>query len=132
MDHYLKLSMSPAPGEILLQYCGDKFDIKLSINASVKGRAFVRTNLNQSAKIADWLISAVEEGTETLNEAWVDLPMIQIDESTFSLTCTALEVGHFEFKTYFVPEQNGEIVWPDGHNVTLKVEPSDYRSHNSI
>ena len=63
---------------------------------------------------------------------WHDLPMERKDEKTFAITIGLAEVGHFEGKCFFFPEETSEAVWCEGDNVHINVEPAVYCAGNSI
>jgi len=58
--------------------------------------------------------------------------MEKISDTEFSITLPLIEVGVFAAKTFFKEPENKKIIWPQGENVKIKVEPADTIAGNSI
>ena len=63
---------------------------------------------------------------------WHDLPMEADGATRFSITLPLLGVGRFEAKAYFIADGNEQIVWPEGGNSILKVEPAETCAGNTM
>lgn len=120
----------PESGTKTLLFAGDCLETKVKVDESFSGKAFIRSNINQSEiRLAD-IIDEVELGRPNLDRGWYDLEIPRISETEFSLTIPLLKIGNFNFKMFL--EENGEQIWPDGDNCTVNVEPPQYRSGNII
>ncbi|OQC15510.1 MAG: Alpha-1,4-glucan:maltose-1-phosphate maltosyltransferase [Lentisphaerae bacterium ADurb.Bin082] len=123
---------TPAPGFQAVRHSGDILMVSLQLDSAREGKAFLRTNLGQAHVRRAEIIANVEHGRAILGRDWHDLPMRQADERSFQITLPLCQVGLFEFKTFFVPDDGGELVWPKGENVRVKIEPSATVSGNTI
>ncbi len=119
------LSQTPAPGVRRLQFRGDRLRFTLVVQPPLPGRAFVRTNLGHAAVTRREIIAQVERDETPLGHDWYDLPMQPAGPGRFEYCIGLDEVGHFEAKCLFIPEESTEPLWPSGENTAVNVEPAD-------
>jgi glycogen debranching enzyme len=126
------MEQRPAPGTHRLLFRGDAATFELILPAAAAGKAYLHTNLGHAALQREDIIAWTERNQPARGLDWHDLPMARVDERTFRITVALLEVGHFEAKCLFFPEDGGEPGWPHGPNVGINVEPGEYLCANSI
>lgn len=126
------LAQFPLPGERLLRFCGDRVLFSLEVPPELKGNAFVRTNLGHAGISRREIIAEVESGEPRLGRDWFDIPMRAAGAGRFEAVLGLAEVGHFEAKCLFLPEDGPEPLWPSGDNTILNVEPADTCCGNII
>src|SRR5689334_15029306 len=100
--------MSPAPGERLLRFVGDRVQFTLKDSAA-KGRrkgwcARLRTNLGRAGVLRREIIEAHANGVPVAGASWCDLPMRE-DGEGWSLDLPLAEVGFFQAKAYLLDEK---------------------------
>lgn len=136
--------MSPAPGERVLRFVGDRARFRLTAVPQA-GRAFLRTNIGRAAALRAEIIEAHNQhvaahGLPVAHRAampvlpgasWRDIPMRRIDDGIWELELTLGEVGYFEAKAYFVDDK-GRQRWPWGPNAGVTVHPDSARAGNTI
>ena len=125
--------MTPAPGERLLRFVGDKilFTLRDGKNSAPKNlRAFLRTNLGRAAELRREIISAHAGGAAAAGASWRDLPMQKISDG-WQIELPLAEVGYFKAKPYLLDEKNWQH-WPDGADVGISVHPNFARTANTI
>jgi starch synthase (maltosyl-transferring) len=125
--------MTPAPGERLLRFVGDKiiFQLRTENSAAPKNlRAFLRTNLGRAAELRREIISAHAGGAAAAGASWRDLPMQKTAEG-WQIELPLAEVGYFKSKAYLLDEKNWQH-WPDGSDVGISVHPNFARTANTI
>ncbi|HVU26922.1 MAG TPA: amylo-alpha-1,6-glucosidase [Verrucomicrobiae bacterium] len=125
--------MSPAPGERLLRFVGDKvlFSVSAGKNSAQKNlRAFLRTNLGRSATRRREIITARAAGEIFADESWRDLPMRRIGH-TWEIELPLPAAGYFKAKAYLRDEKNWQH-WPDGPDIGISVHPNFARTANTI
>ena len=127
-----QLTQSPGVGEHKLFFRGDVVQFTLKLDAPLKGRAFVRTNIGRAVLQRREVILKVKERRSGSAQDWHDIPMMKEDDTTFSITLALLEVGHFEAMCLFFPENITEPLWAGRKNVCVNVEPAKYCCANSI
>jgi predicted glycogen debranching enzyme len=126
--------MSPATGERLLRFVGDK--IHFSIRAEKKfaaqknWSARLRTNLGRAAARRKEIISAHAGRAVVANSSWRDVPM-QKTADGWQIELPLAEVGYFKAKAYLLDEKNWQH-WPDGSDVGISVHPNFTRTANTI
>lgn len=137
------VTMSPAPGECLLRYVGDRVRITLQSTIN-EGHAFVRTNLGRAMQLHAEIVREYQEelarwgmprplqreAVPPKGISWRDIPMRRVGES-WELELATAEVGFFSAKAYWVDER-GRQIWPHGPNVGIAVHPAQYRCANTI
>ena len=97
-----------------------------------QGAAWLRTNIGNASIRRREIINTLEHEIPRQYKDWQDWPMERTGRLSFRLSLPLLEVGYFEAKAFFVPENDYEPIWPTGSNVELKVEPADYTGANII
>ncbi len=125
--------MSPAPGERMLRFVGDRvrFTLKDPTGKRREGWcARLRTNLGRAEVLRREIIEAHAKGEPLAGASWCDLPMRE-DGDGWSLELPLAEVGFFKSKAYLLDEKGWQH-WPDGPDVGLSVHPNDYRTANTI
>ncbi|HEX6244229.1 MAG TPA: glycogen debranching enzyme N-terminal domain-containing protein, partial [Polyangiales bacterium] len=128
--------MWPRPGEHLLRYVGDRFEIRIGrppeLDASA--RAFLRTNLTrEEVARAEVISGAGREAEDTFafaGASWRDIPLAPRGDG-YELDLALLEVGHFRAKAYCV-DAKGRQFWPEGSDVGISVHPDQLRTANLI
>ena len=125
--------MSPAPGERLLRFVGDKVRFELiapNAAANKKFAARLRTNLGRAAAKREEIISAHAGKAVVANSSWRDVPMNQT-ATGWEIELPLAEVGFFKAKAYLLDEKNAQH-WPDGSDVGISVHPNFARTANTI
>lgn len=128
-----KLIMTPAPGERLLRFVGDR--IRFSLRAPqgfAKGwRALVRTNLGKAERLRQEVI-ATHAGKNPLSIAfWRDVPLQEQASGEWSIELLLTDVGFYSAKPYVLDPQ-GRQYWPEGPDAGISVHPNSYRTANTI
>jgi starch synthase (maltosyl-transferring) len=126
--------MSPAPGERLLRFVGDRVRFTLK-NKTGQPRpkgwtAKLRTNLGRADVLRREIIQAHAKGVPLAGASWCDLPMRE-DGDCWWLELPLAEVGFFKAKAYLVDEKGWQH-WPENGNVGISVHPNLYRTANTI
>ncbi len=122
---------SPLPGSRHVLHGGDT--VVFTLHASGPGTAWLRTTLGRAAIHRQEIVRHVEEDAPILARHWMDLPMPATDiEGEYRLEIPLCEVGRFESKAFFLPENDREPVWPEGDNTVIKVEPAEYCAGSSM
>ena len=125
--------MTPAPGERILRFVGDKilFTLRNQGDAPQKNlRAFLRTNLGRAAALRREIISAHAGGAAAAGASWRDLPM-QNTGDRWQIELPIAEAGFFKSKAYLLDGKNWQH-WPDGSDVGISVHPNFARTANII
>ena len=126
--------MTPAPGERLLRFVGDKilFTLRAGNNSPAQKNwsARLRTNLGRAATRRHEIISAHAGVTAAAGASWRDVPMQKTAEG-WSAELPLAEVGYFKAKAYLLDEKDWQY-WPDGPDLTLSVHPNFARTGNTL
>ena len=126
--------MSPAPGERLLRFVGDKirFTIRDAANGAPQNgsRGFLRTNLGRAAARRQEIISSHAVGAAFAGESWRDVPMQKTGDG-WEIEFPLAETGYFKAKPYLL-DANRWQYWPDGPNAGISVHPNFARTANTI
>ena len=128
----IDILQQPEPGKKLLQFRGDLIIFRLTLSRPVKGFAAVRTNLGHAGITRREYINSVDLQAPDLGRDWFDVPMNASGEGEFEVTLPLTDVGHFEAKTFFLPQGRKKAVWMPGPNVVINVEPADTCCGNII
>jgi predicted glycogen debranching enzyme len=126
--------MSPAPGERILRFVGDK--IRFSIrdqNKAASGsgwRGFLRTNLGRAAVRRQEIMHSHALGAAFAGESWRDVPM-QKNGDAWEIEFPLAETGYFKAKPYLLDPDRGQH-WPDGPDAGVSVHPDFARTANTI
>jgi len=126
------LKQTPNPNKNLIRYCGDKITFSLKLSESKKCNAFLRTNIGNATIRRKEIIDSVENNKPRLDADWHDIEMKKINDCEFALTLSLTEVGVFSSKSFFQETGNEKIVWTNGDNIKIKVEPATTVAENSI
>ncbi len=126
--------MTPATGERLLRYVGDRVRFTLR---TADGTALpegwtvrLRTNLGRAKLLREEIITAYPRRPALANAAWHDVLLDHLGgEWIRELTLT--ETGYFRAKAYAI-DPEGRQHWPDGDDVGISVHPDQYRTANTI
>ncbi|MGH7940272.1 MAG: amylo-alpha-1,6-glucosidase [Limisphaerales bacterium] len=126
--------MSPAPGERILRFVGDKirFSVWDQTNAAVTEgwRGFLRTNLGRAAVRRREIIQSRAMGAAFAGESWRDVPMRK-SRNAWEIDFPLAETGYFNAKPYLLDPNRGQH-WPDGPDVGISVHPNFARTANTI
>lgn len=123
--------MSPAPGERLRRFVGDKIRFTLRAENPVpNGRAFLRTNLGRAAARRREIIAAHTGGAAFAGESWRDLPLRK-NGAVWEIEIPLAETGFFQAKAYLTDARNWQH-WPDGPDAGISVHPDFTRTANTI
>ncbi|MBL9171517.1 MAG: glycogen debranching enzyme N-terminal domain-containing protein [Verrucomicrobiales bacterium] len=128
------LIMTPAPGERLVRFVGDRirFTLQLARNEAPppNWRASLRTNLGRGARIREEVIRAHFHQVPPAGDSWHDIPMHPTPDG-WEIEVTLAEVGFFRAKAY-ATDADGHQQWPDGPDFGLSVHPDLARTGNTI
>jgi len=125
--------MTPAPGERMLRFVGDRVRFTLKDNSGKRREGWcarLRTNLGRAEVLRREIIEAHANGVPLAGASWCDLPMRE-DGDGWSLELPLAEVGFFKSKAYLLDEKGWQH-WPEGADVGISVHPNDYRTANTI
>ena len=125
--------MTPATGERLLRFVGDKIIFQISAGKTAAPKnwsARLRTNLGRAAARRREIIAAHAGGAVVANSSWRDVPM-QKTADGWAIELPLAEVGYFKAKAYLLDEKNWQH-WPDGSDVGISVHPNFARTANTI
>ena len=123
--------MTPAPGERLLRFVGDRVRFTLRASEERPGwRALLRTNLGRAAARRREIIAAHAGGALAAGASWRDVPM-QKTADGWQIELPLAEVGWFKAKAYLLDEKNWQH-WPAGADVGISVHPNFTRTANTI
>ena len=121
----------PAPDAHSIHFRGDTITFTLKNHTGQKGQAWLRSNMGHAHIRHQEIITHAEEGITPLARDWHDFPM-KADGDHFTITLPLLGVGRFEAKAYFIAEDSNLIIWPEGGNSILKVEPAETCASNTM
>src|SRR2546423_13549357 len=97
--------MTPAPGERLQRFVGDRVVFQLKDHLGrppVEGwRALLRTDLGRARLLRGEIIQAHARGLPSAGSSWRDLPMVAAEQG-WSLELPLAEAGYFKAKAYLV------------------------------
>src|ERR1043165_4486359 len=130
----VRLQMSPATGERLLRFVGDRIRFRL-FNAEGKPlpdqwRGLLRANLGRGSMLREEIIASRGGEKPMTGASWRDIPMRRAGNE-WSIELTLSEIGYFKAKAYALDEK-GWQVWPDGADIGISVHPDAYRTANTI
>jgi len=121
--------MTPAPGEHMLRFVGDR--VRFSLAALPKGwRGFLRTTLGRGKVLRQEIVYAHKVHRKLANAPWRDIPMEEVAGEWRRELCL-VEPGFFNAKAYALDPQ-GRQHWPEGPDVGISIHPDRYRSANTI
>jgi starch synthase (maltosyl-transferring) len=126
--------MTPAPGERLLRFAGDRvrFCLRDTGGAALPEgwSAKLRTNLGRAEVIRREIIEAHTKGLALAGASWRDLPMRRSGGEWF-IELPLAEAGYFKAKAYAIDPQGWQH-WPDGPDSDIAVLPDICRTANTI
>jgi hypothetical protein len=125
----LRQTLSPARK---IFFAGENISFELHCPQTLSGYAVVRTNLGRVALFRREIIAHTEENLSVSGMDWHDIPMEKASPNSWRLTLPLTEIGTFEAKCCFIPDDGSKIKWPDGDNFVFKVEPAATVCANSI
>ncbi len=126
------LIQHPEPGGHIIRYCGDTVTFTLENHTGRKGQAWLRANIGHARIRHAEIIAHAEQGITPLERDWHDFPMEPEGKNRFTLSLPLLEVGRFAAKTYFIEDGTDTILWPEGGNSAIKVEPAETCAGNTM
>ena len=126
--------MTPAPGDRLQRFVGDRVRFGLS-DRDGRGvpegwTAKLRTNLGRAVQLRREIVQAHTRGLSLAGASWRDLPMRR-EGGGWTLELPLAEPGFFKAKAYLI-DPRGWQVWPAGPDAGIAVHPDGYRSANTI
>ena len=89
------------------------------------GRAMLRTNVGMAAVRRREIIARTEKGIRPAGRDWRDLAMRKISPVRWEIALALPETGVFAAKPYFAPRNGTPLRWPEGGNLTFKVEAAE-------
>jgi starch synthase (maltosyl-transferring) len=129
-----RLMMTPAPGERLLRFVGDRVRFRVeSGDGSPLPEGWqvrLRTNLGRARLLRQEIIASYPRRPGLANAAWHDVPF-ERDGNSWVLELTLVETGYFRAKAYAL-DPEGRQHWPDGDDTGISVHPDQYRTANTI
>ena len=128
----LVLEQHPAPHARLVRHTGDALRVTLRLSQPMQGAAWLRTNLGNAAIHRQEIIDYYEKGLARLGRDWHDLPMRQVDETTYEAILPLVEIGLFDFKAFFTEDGTAQSHWPRGENARVKVVTALAVADNTI
>jgi predicted glycogen debranching enzyme len=128
-----KLIMSPAPGERLLRFVGDRvrFSLRLPPGSPPGARALLRTNLGKAARLRQEIL-ATHAGKNPMSVAfWRDVPLLPEASGEWAVELPLADVGFYRAKAYLA-DAEGRQIWPAGEDAGISVHPNGCRTGNTI
>ena len=122
----------PETGSFHLKWVADIFTVTLKLDKPKRGRAVFRTNLGRASVRRGEIIAGTESGDPVLARDWHDVPMTEVEPGCFKVRLPLLEVGIFCGKACFFPDNSDIPHWPDGDNLSIKVEPAHTACANTV
>ncbi|MGZ5566273.1 MAG: amylo-alpha-1,6-glucosidase, partial [Limisphaerales bacterium] len=125
--------MTPAPGERMLRFVGDRvrFSLRMPHGFPTNGRALLRTNLGKGDRTRQEIIDT-HAGKNPMSVAfWRDIPLQPQTNGEWAIELPLTDVGFFRAKAYLV-DNRGMQIWPDGPDAGISVHPDIYRTNNTI
>jgi len=125
--------MTPAPGERLLRFVGDRvrFSIQPPDGFPANARAMLRTNLGKAERLRQEII-ATHAGKNPMSVAfWRDVPLQRQPSGEWAIELPLTDVGFYRAKAYLL-DLEGRQIWPPGADAGISVHPNAYRSANTI
>ncbi|MCF7847414.1 MAG: glycogen debranching enzyme N-terminal domain-containing protein [Kiritimatiellales bacterium] len=123
---------TPAPGTHLINFSGDTITFTLEGGNGMEGQAWLRSNIGHARIRRNEIIRHAEDGLPPLSRDWHDIPMNRVEDGKWSLTLPLPGVGRFEAKALFIPADGAKLLWPDGGNTVIKVEPAETCAGNTM
>ena len=129
-------TMTPLAGERLLRHLGDRVTFTISWAQTDPGwNGFLRTNLGRARRLRAETIAALGGQGTFAGGSWRDIPMHHRQSSDgrseWFLDLPMTEIGFFQAKPYLA-NSDGVQHWPAGSDLGISIQPSDYRTANTI
>ncbi|TLN19583.1 hypothetical protein FDZ71_04875, partial [bacterium] len=122
---------NPSPGAQLVRFAGDIIEVTLRARAPEGSLAFLRTTVGGASIRRGEIIRNAEDGDPRLDREWRDLPMAREADGHFKVLVPLAEVGVF-FAKAFILAPDGGTSWPEGGNIRIKVNSSEFALANTI
>ncbi|HLX96474.1 MAG TPA: amylo-alpha-1,6-glucosidase [Verrucomicrobiae bacterium] len=133
--------MTPAPGERLVRFIGDRVRFTLrdggpprspagTNDPRQRGRGLLRTNLGRGAARRREIIAAHAGELRQAGASWHDVPMHKSGD-VWEIELPLAEVGFFKAKPYWL-DAKGWQHWPEGPDIGIGVHPNFCRTANAI
>ncbi len=125
--------MTPAPGERLLRFVGDRvrFSLRLPQGLPPGARALLRTNLGKAARLRQEVV-ATHAGKNPMSVAfWRDVPLLREASGEWAVELPLTDTGFYRAKAYMADAQ-GRQFWPEGEDAGISVHPDCYRTDNIV
>ena len=113
-------------------FAGECVTFELSGIPGVAGKGILRTNIGSASVTRREICESAADGKAAPGLDWHDYEMNFIGNGCFSLTLALLEVGCFEAKCCFIPDDGAPIIWAQGANFEIKVESSAAAAGNTV
>ena len=113
-------------------FAGECVTFELSGIPGISGKGVLRTNIGNAAITRKEICESAFDGKPAPGLDWHDFEMDFNGNGCFSLTLPLLEVGVFEAKCCFIPDDGAPIIWAQGANFEIKVESSAASAGNTI
>ncbi len=126
------LIQHPSPGSHSIFFRGDTIAVTLENHTGKKGKAWLRANIGYAHVKHSEIIVHAERGLPPLERDWHDFAMQPQGASRFTINLPLLEVGRFAAKAYFIEDGTDTILWPEGGNASIKVEPAETCAANTM
>ena len=112
-------------------YAGDSITIELVNLPPVSGRAVFRSNLPGRKQRLREIIRHHDEGRQFQDLDWHDIELPGEGRKR-SITLSLTEIGIFEGKCCFIPDDGSPIIWCQGENFRFKVLAASAIGGNTI
>ncbi len=125
--------MTPAPGERILRFVGDRvrFSLRPPDGFPAGGRAMLRTNLGKAERLRQEVI-ATHAGKNPMSVAfWRDIPLQREASGEWAIELPLTDVGFYRAKAYLLDLQ-GRQIWPAGADAGISVHPNFFRTAKTI
>ncbi len=118
----------------MLKFAGECLEVTLETPAEMRGRAFVRTNLQNASVRRREIIAATDADEPILARDWHDIGMHAVKgrPGRYVLRLPLTEVGFFSCKACILPEGETTPLWPSGPDTLVKVEPAHTLCANTV
>lgn len=97
-----------------------------------KGKAVVRTNLGRAHIRRSEIVEFAEHGRPPAGLDWHDVELQENPDGSRSLELPLTQMGIFEVKCCFIPDDGAPIEWAEGENFRLKVESAAALTANTV
>ncbi len=126
------IRQEPAAGDAILRWVGDILEVHAQREGKGAGRMVFRTNLGAASVHQREVLAHVDEARLISGDDWHDIPMEACGRGAWRVRIPLLEVGVFEGKACFIPNDTPVPEWPDGTNTKIKVAPAHTAAGNML